>query len=323
MVAARAVPVAHANDGGGSVRIPAAANGLVGLKPTRGLVPLGPDFGEALNGAAVEFAVTRSVRDCAALLDAVSGPGVGDKYHTASPERPFAEEVGAPPGKLRVAFTTEAWSGAPVDPECAEAVEGLAALLEELGHDVVEASPELDVAAFDTANSRFWFAFLASAVAALSRATGVPPSSESLEATTLACYEAGMALTALEMMEADALQNQITRSVARWFLDYDVLLTPTIAQPTFPLGLLDANDPDLDAGGWYDKIFLHAPFTAPFNMTGQPAMSVPVMRTAAGGPVGTQLVARSGDEAALIRLAAQLEEARPWAAHRPTVHAGL
>lgn len=322
MVAARAVPTAHANDGGGSIRIPAAVNGLVGLKPTRGRVSLGPDFGEALNGAAVEFAVTRTVRDCAALLDAVHGPGVGDKYYAAPPSRPFAQEVGAPPGNLKVAFTTEAWSGVPVDPECKRAVEGLAALLEELGHDVTEASPEVDVAAFDKANTRVWFAFLAASVATFAAVTGNKPSPDNLEATTLACSEAGMQLTALEMMEADALQNGVTRAVGRWFVDYDVLLTPTLAHATFPLGLLDANDSNLDARGWYDRIFEHAPFTALFNMTGQPAMSVPVMATANGGPVGTQLVGRFGDEAALIRLAAQLEDARPWIGRKPAVCAG-
>lgn len=319
LVAARAVPLAHANDGGGSVRIPAAANGLVGLKPTRGRVPLGPDFGEALAGMAIEFAVTRTVRDCATLLDAVHGPGVGDKYYAAPPTRPYAEEVGSSPGNLRIAFTTEAWSDAPVDEECKQAVEGLAALLEELGHEVTEASPEVDIEAFDTANLRIWCAFLAASVATFSTVTGRPPSSETLEATTLACAEFGSQLTALEMMEADALQNQVTRSVGNWFTDYDVLLTPTLAHPTFPLGLLDANDSGLDAKGWYDKLFLHAPFTALFNMTGQPAINVPAMSTSGGGPVGTQLVGRFGDEATLIRLASQLEEARPWAERKPIV----
>ncbi|TCJ19961.1 amidase [Rubrobacter taiwanensis] len=322
LVAARAVPVAHANDGGGSIRIPAAVNGLVGLKPTRGRVPLGPDFGEALNGAAVEFVLTRTVRDCAALLDAVHGPGIGDKYYTAPPGRPFAREVGEAPGKLRVAFTTEAWSGVPVDAECVRAVEGLAALLEELGYDVTEASPDLDAEAFDRANSRIWFAFLAGAVATYGRLTGNRPSPETLEATTLACSEAGNRLTALDMLEAEAIQNQITRTMGRWFLDYDVLLTPTLAHATFPLGLLDADDPDLGARDWYDKIFRHAPFTALFNMTGQPAMSLPVMTTGSGGPVGIQLVARFGEEATLIRLAARLEEARPWDGRRPPVCAG-
>lgn len=322
MVAARAVPIAHANDGGGSIRIPAAVNGLVGLKPTRGRVPLGPDFGEALNGAAVEFAVTRTVRDCAALLDAVHGPSVGDKYYAVPPDRPFIEAVGASPNTLKIAFTAEAWSGVPVDDECVKAVEESATLLEELGHDVTEASPELDVEAFDTANSRIWFAFLAAAVSTFSQVTGVRPSLESLEATTLACYEAGMDLKALEMMEVDALQNRITRSVSSWFLDYDVLLTPTLAHATFPLGLLDANDTSLDARGWYEKIFTHVPFTALFNMTGQPAMSLPVMNTEDGGPVGIQLVARSGEEPTLLRLAAQLEEARPWIDRRPAVCAG-
>ncbi len=322
MVAARAVPAAHANDGGGSIRIPAAVNGLVGLKPTRGRVPLGPDFGEALAGMAIEFTVTRTVRDCAALLDAVHGPAVGDKYAAAPPARPFAEEVGASPGDLKIAFTTEAWSGVPVDPECKRAVEELAALLEELGHNVTEASPDVDVATFDRANLRVWCAFLAASVATFAQVTGNTPSPGNLEATTLACSEAGAKITALGIMEADALQNQVTRAVGRWFLDYDALLTPTLAHATFPLGLLDANDPSLDAKGWYDKIFLHAPFTALFNMTGQPAMSVPVMTTADGGPVGTQFVSRFGDEATLIRLAAQLEEARPWIKRKPAVCAG-
>jgi len=267
----------------------------------------------------VEFAVTRTVRDCASLLDAVHGPAVGDKYYAAPPGRPFAAEIGAPPGELKVAFTTEAWSGAPVAPECERAVEELAALLVELGHEVTEASPAVDVAAFDLANLRVWCAFLAASVATLSSATGRPPSPDYLEAVTLACYEFGVQLTALDVMEAEAIQNQVTRSVSGWFLDYDVLLTPTIAHATFPLGLLDANDPSLDARGWYDKLFLQAPFTALFNMTGQPAMNVPVMSTPGGGPVGIQLVGRFGEEATLIRLASQLEEARPWSGRKPGV----
>lgn len=322
LVAARAVPVAHANDGGGSIRIPAAANGLVGLKPTRGRTPIGPAFAEALNGLAIEFAVTRTVRDCAALLDAVAGPEVGEKYLPPEPRRPFSEEVGAAGGTLRVAFTTEAWSGAPVDAECKAAVEELAAQLESLGHRVTEASPSFDVAAYDVATVRIWTAFLAATVATYAQMTGNAPSSDTLEATVLACYEAGTKMSALELMEADVIQNQVTRAVASFFVDHDVLLTPTMAHPTFPLGLLDANDPSLDAAGWTEKVFRHCPFTALFNMTGQPAINVPFATTADGRPAGTQLVGRFGEEGTLIGLAAQVEEARPWIDRKPAVCVG-
>jgi amidase len=321
LVAARAVPVAHANDGGGSIRIPAAVNGLVGLKPTRGRTPLGPAYAEALAGMAIEFAVTRTVRDAAGLLDAVHGPGIGEKYHPPRYDGRYADEVGADPGRLRIAFTTEPWSGVPVDPECVEAVEGLAGALEELGHEVSRGMPQFDVGAFDLANQRLWCAFLAANVAMLQGLTGVAPSSENLEACTMACAEFGASLTAVDLMAAEQIQNSVARSVGAWFETVDVLVTPTLAHATFPLGLLDQDDASLDAAGWCRKVFTHVPFTPLFNMTGQPAINVPVMWTADGRPSGTQLVARFGREDVLLRLAAQLEEARPWSGRVPPVSA--
>ena len=324
LVAARALPVAHANDGGGSVRIPAAANGLVGLKPTRGRTPIGPAFAEALNGLAIEFALTRTVRDCAALLDAVHGPEVGEKYLPPPLERPLAQEVGAPPGTLRVAWTATPWSGVDVNPDCARGVEEAARLLESLGHEVVETFPTFDTASYDLATLRIWTAFLAASVGMYAQMTGNEPSPETLEATTLACAQHGMQLSALELMEADVIQNVVTRTVRGWFAQegIDVLLTPTMAEPRLPLGLLDADDPDHDAAGWAGWIFRWCPFTALFNMTGQPAISLPVVTADDGGPLGLQFVGNFGQEATLLRLAAQLEEARPWMDRVPEVHAG-
>ncbi len=311
-VAAGMVPLAHANDGGGSIRIPAACCGLVGVKPTRGRTPLGPETGEALNGFGIEFAVTRSVRDSAALLDAVQGGGVGDPYYIPAPARPYAEEARTPPGRLRIAWTDRAWSGTPLAPEVQAAFRATVQRCADLGHDLVEARPEFDYQDFLNATHTIWVANVAHWVELVAAGTGRPINDSFLEATTLACWEAGKSVTASELLWAVGVCNIIARTAGQFFTGCDLLLTPTLPVPPLRLGEINANDPDLDAFGWTQKVFDFSPFTPLFNMTGQPAVSLPLARTQAGLPLGMQFVGRWGDEATLFRLAGQLEQAIPW-----------
>jgi amidase len=323
LVAARALPVAHANDGGGSIRIPAGCCGLVGLKPTRGRTTTGPDYADPLLGLGIEFAVTRTVRDCAGLLDAVHGAEPGDRYLLPAPGRPFAEEVRAGSRPLRIAVATAPLSGpGTVDPQCADAARRVADRLAGMGHTVVEATPAVDAGAFDDANLVAWTSFLADGVDLLAAALGVVPGPDVLEATTLACVEHGRALRASDLYAADRVFNATTRSVAAFFGEHDVLLTPTTCAPNVPLGHLDANAPGLDARGWYDRIFAFAGFTALFNVTGTPAISLPLAESAEGWPIGVQLAAGLAGEATLLALAGDLERALPWADRRPAVVAG-
>lgn len=319
-VAAGLVPVAHANDGGGSIRIPAGCCGLVGLKPSRGRTPTGPEFGQPLKGMGIEHAVTRTVRDCAALLDAVQGPGVGDPFEIPPPARPYLQEVGAEPGRLRIAFSLEGVMQAEIDPEMRAALLQVAQHLDQLGHHVEQASPVFDEAQFHSANLTYWCGFLAAGVLGVGQLNGRTPSPALLEATTLACYEHGLGLSLIDGEMADAFANMVCRSVAPFFRQYDVLLTPTTAAAALPLGFSNGNDASLGAKGWYDHLFRHAPFTALYNMTGQPAISLPLCSDSAGRPLGMQFVSRFGAEDLLIRLAAQLEQSLPWQHRRPSTH---
>jgi amidase len=322
LVASRALPVAHANDGGGSIRIPAGICGVVGLKPTRGRVSLGPDAAEALSGMAIEFAVSRSVRDTAALLDAVEGPGVGEKYEIARPSRPYVKEVGANPGKLRIAISPKGWSSVPIHPACVAAVEKTAKVLAGLGHHIEEATPKFDVEAFDNANVNLWSTGLADWIMTFAEALNLKPSQDNLEATIWACLQHGKKLSAIDLLTSEHVMNTVCRSVGAFFQGYDLLLTPTVAAPATPSGFLNANDPTLDASAWTRKIFTNMPFTALFNVTGQPAISLPLCVSEDGLPVGLQFVGQYGDEARLIQIAAQLEQAMPWIDRQPAVCAG-
>jgi amidase len=323
LVAARAVPIAHANDGGGSIRIPAACNGLVGLKPTRGRVPLGPAVDEAINGAAVELAVTRSVRDTAAVLDAVCGPAPGEKYFVARPARTYAEELGADPGRLRVALRTQAFWGTETDPEVAGVVQEVARQLESLGHTVEEASPALDVEAFFGAQLTIWSWFNAVSVLMLAELSGREPGPDTLERGTLTALRHGAKLSALELAQAFAAQNTVTRIWGAFLDDFDLLLTPTLPVPALPVGSLDQDAESIEeARDWLDHVFGQIPFTSQLNMSGQPAVSLPLGVSSDGLPIGVQLAAQALREDVLLRVAAQLEEAMPWAHRRPKVRAG-
>ncbi|XXF78691.1 amidase [Myxococcaceae bacterium GXIMD 01537] len=319
-VASGLVPVAYGNDGGGSIRIPASLCGIFGLKPTRGRISPGPDMAEALHGMGTEHVLTRSVRDSAAVLDATRGAEPGDAYHVTVPERPYVEELRRKPGRLRVALSRTAATGVPVSPECVAAVEDAARLCEQLGHEVVEAAPAYDAAQLANAVLTVWCASGAAMVDGLAPLTGRTPGPDTLEAATWAIVQAGRALKAVELEAALGVFNQVSRAVGGFFRDYDVALTPTVSQEPWKLGVLDMDTPRT-AQGWLEHIFTYAPFTALQNVTGQPAMSVPLYWSGGGLPIGVQFAGRWGDEATLFRLAAQLEEARPWAGRLPPVHA--
>jgi len=319
-VSAGIVPMAHATDGGGSIRIPAAHCGLVGLKPTRGRTPVGPELAAPLHGLGVQFALTRSVRDTAALLDAVQGAGSGDPFAIAPPSAPYRTALGRPPRRLRIAFSSDGGRHARVDAECSKAVQSTARLCESLGHVVEEARPEYDEAMFHASNKILWNSSLASGCLALAALLGREPSPANLETCIWKCFQEGTGYTALDLERALFLMNSVCRQVAPFFTRYDLLLTPVMAAPPQLLGTLNSDDAKLDADAFYHSIFSHAPFTALYNMTGQPAISLPLATTASGLPLGMQFVASMGDEATLLQLAAQLEAAVPWARSRPSFH---
>jgi amidase len=317
-VAAGIVPIAHANDGGGSIRIPAACCGLFGLKPTRARNPLGPDFGDMMNGFVAEHAVTRSVRDSAALLDATAGPDLGDPYWAPPQERPYMEEVGAKPGKLRIAVMTEAPTGVPVHDDCKKAVLEAAELCAKLGHKVNEATLDVDAAAL---NQAFIAVFTGGGAAFMMQAfalvTGQTPTPDQFEPLTWAVAEMGKQQTAPDYVLAVTMLQRVSRDVARFMVDYDVLLTPTLAEPPLPLGTLDS-PPENPLQGLF-RAGEYVPFTPICNVTGQPAVSIPLYWNSDGLPIGTHFIGRFGDEATLFRLSAQLEREKPWADRRPPI----
>lgn len=319
-VAAGIVPVAHANDGGGSIRIPASCNGLVGLKPSRDRVPTGPDYSDPLCGLACEFVVSRTVRDSATLLDIVAGADVGAPGLPVPPARPYRKEAGADPGKLRIAWTTHPASGEPVDPECERAVRDTVRVLEDLGHTVQEGGPAYDWDEFLDRIHVIWTAYNAMAVGEVAKLMGRTPGPDTLEAVTLACCEDGRKYTAVDLLQSMEYGGSLSRAVGRFFEDIDVLVTPTIAKPPAPHGEVDQNRAGLTALEWTRQVFAYVPFTPLFNTTGQPAISLPLHWSADGLPVGVQFVGHLGDEAGLLRLATQLEQAKPWADKRPPVH---
>ena len=319
-VAAGVSPLAHANDGGGSIRIPASCSGLVGLKPTRGRIPVGPFNSEPLNGIAIEFAVSKTVRDTATLLDFVAGPDVGCYAWAEPPEIPFAEAIKKATKPLKIAWTGKAATGEVVDEECIRVLHETVALCEELGHTVIEAAPQYDVEAQTLATVRIWTANLYQMINGVGAAVGRTPSEKNIEAAIWACYQSGKEMPASELLEAIDMNAAVSRSVGAFFTDYDVYLTPTIATPPAPLGMLNSNNASLSAEEWTKQIFSYAPFTNLFNTTGQPSISLPLGMSKKGLPIGMQFTGRFADEMTLLQLATQIEEARPWKDRKPTIH---
>ena len=315
-VAAGMVPIAHASDGGGSIRIPASCCGLIGLKVSQGRITVGPQRDEG--GLGVELCVSRSVRDTAALLDAVHGPGVGDTVIAAPPTRPYLAEVGADPGRLRIGLLTDSPRGTEVDPACVEAATAAARLIESLGHDVHQAHP---TALFDDALAKSfatqWSANMTMNARAAADLVGRPLTAEDVEPVNWAMVEFARRLSAEDLAAAQATMSRLRRSLQAWWLTdgWDLLLTPTMGWLPAPVGTF-ANDRAHPAAPFAHSA-AYVPFTAAFNVSQQPAINVPLHWTAEGLPVGIQLVAAYGREDLLIRVASQLEQAAPWAHRRP------
>lgn len=339
-VASGMVPMASGGDGGGSIRIPASCCGLFGLKPSRGRVPTGPGIGQIWQGAVVEGVLTRSVRDSAALLDAVQGPDAGAPYWAPPPARPFLQEVGADPGRLRIAMTTRPMMGRQVDPACVAAVEDAARLLEDLGHVVEEAAPAVDGPALSRAFLTMLCGELRGDIRDAEQLLGRRARAGDFEPATWALALLGDQLSAAEFVQAIRFMERTSRDIGRFFASWDMLLTPTLASPPVPIGSLQPSAAErlqltvlgrlhagrvLRLGGVLqqaaEQVFEFIPWTPVFNVTGQPAMSVPLYWTADGLPVGTHLVGRAADETSLFRLASQLEAARPWFGRTPPVFA--
>jgi amidase len=321
-VAAGLVPIGHANDGGGSIRIPASECGLVGLKPTRARVSSAPEFGDVMGGLTCELVVSRSVRDTALVLDAVHGMEPGDPYTAPPPERPFLEELGTAPGRLRIGIMTQSPGGATaVHPDCIAATEAAARLLESLGHDVDVSHPKaLDDPEYADHFITNWAAGAAWNIDYWARRTGAEIGPSDVEPLTWALAEQGRSSNAAKWLWSREWLQVNARDVAAWWTEgHDLLLTPTIAEPPPPLGSFDS-PADNPLHGLFRAAEV-VPFTPPFNGTGQPAISLPLHWNADGLPIGVQLVAAFGREDVLLRVAAQLEAAQPWSDRRPAVHA--
>ena len=315
-VAARILPVAHATDGGGSIRIPAAACGVFGLKPTRARTPFGPERGEGWGGFSIGHVVSISVRDSAAMLDATHGPETSSPYQVAPPERLYLDEVGRDPGRLRIAFTDRSTFGDAIDPEIAAAVRDVAAMLAKLGHHVEEAAPVLPQDPARTIAS-----IVASNTALIVRLTeqklGRAITDQDFERLTLANAVNGNKVSGTDYVEAQLHAFQIARAAAEFMTQYDVFLSPTLCMPPLKLGEINTMADELGPIG--PLIRRYIPGTNMANMSGQPSMSVPLAWSKSGLPLGMMFTARFGDEATLFRLAAQLEQERPWKDRKPPV----
>jgi amidase len=338
-VASRIVPMAGASDGGGSIRIPASFCGLFGLRPSRGRVPPGPGHAEYWDGASSEGVLTHSVRDTARMLDVIAGADTGAPFVIAPPARPYAEELARPPGRLRIAFSVRSPIGMPVDPACAAAVQNAAKLLESLGHQIEEAEPKINGEELARCFITMYFGHVAADMALAKQATGARDTEFELDTRALGMF--GRATSAGDYVLARERWNEFARALGRFHQTYDLYMIPSVAMPPSKIGELDMPPGERRALGWIlalglGKLLLRTslvgqmvsrslqrvPFTQLSNLTGTPSMSVPLhwAPAEAGGPelpVGVQFVARFGDEALLLRLAAQLERARPWANRRP------
>lgn len=313
-VAARIVPAAHASDGFGSIRVPAACCGLVGMKPTRGRNSFAPTLGERIGGTVAEHTVSRTVRDHAALLDAIGGPAEGDPYSAPPPARPFLEEVGADPGRLRIAFTYGGATGAKTDDDHRRVLDQTLAVLEGLGHIVEAADPPIS----NEESQDIFRTLMAANAAQIIRShptKGRLPEDGEVERVVAATAKKGETVFGHDVFMAQARMHAMGRRMAVFHRGYDVLLTPGLGHLPPKLGWIDMMLDDADE--YWDRVAAFSPFTVWFNQTGQPAISLPVGQTGDGFPVSVHAVARFADEATLFRLSGQLEQAMPWNDRRP------
>ena len=324
-VASGIVPMAHGSDMAGSIRIPASSCGLFGLKPTRGRNPLGPIFGDIGGGIAQEHAVTRTVRDSAALLDLTSGPDLGDPYFAPTKQRSFLEEVDQDVGRLKIGFITsipEGWNEeTQLHPDCENAVKDAAQLCESLGHIIEEIVPnQLCHPNISKIHGYVICCFVGHAVAYWERELGKKIGQDDLEPLTWGMYQAGLKRTGVDYLFTVEEIQRFSRKIARWYHegDYDLLLSPTMRIAPTKLGAFESTKED--PLKWLDVTFSFVAFTRIQNLTGQPAMSVPLFWNKDDVPIGVQFSGRFGDEATLFQLAAQLEQARPWADKKPPIH---
>jgi len=323
-VSAGIVPVAHGSDNGGSLRIPASACGLVGLKPSRGRVTLGPDIGELWPGMLQEFVLTRTVRDTALMLDVVSQPAPGDPLVIIQPSRSYLQEVNAPIEKpLKIAWATDSWQpGSHVDPEVIQSVEQVVGECERAGHKVVEASPIFDYEEYLRATCVAWSFGLYAGMDMFAAMIGRTISEETLEPVMLSFYKYSKGLTAADMFMTEFVLNKFRRTFGKFFEQYDILLTPTLVKLPQPLGTYTKMRTDIgyvDYMRLQDEIRIHPPAA---NITGQPAISLPLGQSKSGLPIGVQFMARFGEESTLVRLARWFEQEMPWRDRIPPVHAG-
>jgi amidase len=323
-VAAGIVPLAHATDAAGSIRVPAASTGLFGFKPSRGRVSNGPAMDEIFSGLGVQLGVSRTVRDSAALLDAVQAILPGEPYLTSPPSHSWLSQVSAAPGKLRIGVQRAASNGAHPVPAVDAALDATVRLLQSLGHHVEEVQAALGVSweAFVHANASIWCANLVSWIDALAQESGRAVSLDNLEPATLACYRHGQTISAVDFVAALDVRNTVTRQAGALFGQYDVLLTPTMPDVPWPLGRYGEKEEQLDGVGWTARLFEHSPYTPLANVAGLPAMSMPLGMSDDGLPIGMQFMAGYAKDGVLLRLAGQLERAAPWVQRRPPVWAG-
>lgn len=317
LVASRVVPMAHGSDGGGSIRIPASCCGLFGLKPTRGRVPMGPTQFESWNGCSHHHALTISVRDSAALLDASAGVELGSPYFSPPPPRPFLKEVGADPGKLRIALAVATPAGTPLDPECKKAAIEAAKLCESLGHRIEEAHLPFEDAWMREAFLIVLRVSLARTLDDAAKSLGRPVTEKDVEPVTWLTAQAGRAISSIAYSRAIATMHQVGLAMAKFHEKYDVIVSPTLAKPPVPLGVLSLSPKSIADYG--RDVTEFGPHTALYNVTGQPSMSLPLHWSPEGLPIGVMFSARFGDDAMLLRLASQLEKAKPWAGTRPKI----